>query len=307
MNTERTRVGFRPDRRLAAADLAAMGAHTGELLMLHQARLHGVWGIAAGYEASLSEGVVTVNPGLALDARGHSLLLPRTVSVPVPPLAAGERAVLVAGWADRPTLRCDGPVWAAESARLSWQRAGTALRRGLELAIAAAVRPAEGGEPALELGVRRHAHGLVRPKVATGHVPRGSVGVTGTHASWQVRVPTGAAGLTTAAPEYFVTLDDHPFGPNVGFDVDQAVAVEPELRLARWAGPFVAVEQHGRDFFTLRVSAGQPGWPGSSAAPALNPVGFSWLAVDTSFQPFVWFQLFPDLLVLSALFGSIHG
>ncbi len=283
---------------LTAGDLEILGSYAAELLALHQARLHGVWGIVTGFECSLRDGLVQVAPGLALDAAGRFLVHPAITTHAVPEIPEGQTRLLVA--ALRPP-DADCGTRGAGQALPRWIAPGHEPSAGYDLSLMRLRRVADRAEPTLDLGVRRVAHGLVRPKIATGRVPSASLPVTGSWSSWSMNVPTGLGGLTSVKPAYFVTLDQHPFGPAAGLG-DPAVPPAAD-RLANWVGPFVSIESCETQSFTLRVSAFQPGWF-PREGPALNPVGFTWTGVDTSAQPFNFLGFLRVLLLDPRLFSG---
>lgn len=299
MRAQRIRVSYRPDQCLAAADIAAQSEAETELLALHQARVHDSWGILHGFGCTLGDdGGVSVAPGLGLDARGRLILLSRERRLP-PPGAGG--AVLVASYAERLTADgCSAGGLPAEEPVLRWRHA-EAVRVGIELPLGR-LRPDE-GDGSLDRGVRKVAHALVRPKVAAGRVLRSSLAVEGTYGNWTMWVPTTAGGLSSPAPAYFVSLDQHPWGELADFGSTEPPPVQQ--RLAEWVGPFVAVEAVAASGFRLRVSGRLGTWrQGDYPRPGTNPVGLSWVGIDTTFTDFLFPQLL-DLRNWSFFFGGV--
>lgn len=282
MRTDRTRVTYRPGQWLAGGDLTAESTAEAELLAVHQARVHDTWGVVHGFVCTVSDdGGLFIEPGLGFDALGRPLLLSKRAQVR-PPREAD--ALLVVSYADR--LGTDGcrpgdlPV---EQPVLRWRRPAGDARVGIELPLALLHVRADGDT--VDLGVRKVAHALVRPKVATGRVQRSSAGVQGTYGNWTMWVPTSAGGLSSPSPAYFVALDQHPWGELADFGSTEPPPLQ--RRLAEWIGPFVAVEAVASSGFSLRVSGRLGNWNHGTYPPVTtNPVGLSWVGVDTTFQVF---------------------
>jgi|JI8StandDraft_1071087.scaffolds.fasta_scaffold09628_4 hypothetical protein len=301
MRTNRSRVEYRVGQCLSGADLAAQSATADELLALHNARLHQAWGIVTGYECSRDADVLVVAPGLGLDALGRTIVSSRPERVTVP--AAGN-AVLVAAYSEQPAVGgCDPGAMPLEAPRLRWLRPAEPVRVGLELPIVALRR--SGDRETLDLTVRKVAHALVRPKVAMGRVQRSASPVQGTYASWTMPVSTAAGGLTSPSPAYFVTLDQHPWGELANFGSNQPPPVT--RRVAEWFGPFVAVESVATTSFTVRVSGRLGDWQPQDPDPRTNPVGLSWIGIDTTYQPFdFWAFLGLGNLPAFLFFGGVQ-
>jgi hypothetical protein len=329
------RIDFRPDQSLNARDLEQSARRAADLLALHAARGHDVWGVANGYLCYLSAGALVVGPGVALDAHGRQLInsAPRTI-----PLPAGDGQIhdLVARWAEPAELRVGGPVAGlpAEAAALRWESAGALpadpltrlgyshrVRVGLDVPIARVTVPAAGAAQSItsvDTTARPVAHGLVRPKIATGHILQSSVTVTGTYTNWTMFVSCATAGFLSESPTYLVTLDDHPFGDTAdlgsvtpGQFGPAAPTAPPDLvtRMSTWQGPFVTVDSKGSSGFTLRVSAiADSDWARNPANhPSVNPVAVSWIGIETPSQPFALTSFLRNALVSLNIFSALGG
>src|SRR5438067_6958100 len=78
--------------RLFAADLNDQEAFHREMRWLHNRSLHQP-GVGNGYAitGAKDDREVVVGPGYALDAYGHEIVLVRTITVSVPPVASDEQ------------------------------------------------------------------------------------------------------------------------------------------------------------------------------------------------------------------------
>jgi hypothetical protein len=299
------RIDFRPDQCLAGADLNQASRRTSELLWLHAARGHGVWGVASGYtcEFDVVSRSVVLGAGVALDRCGRQLInsADRVVAVPAVP-ADGSSYVLdlIACWAHTSELTdgCGQRRMPAEQVDLRWELAGPAsvdpqppppysprVRLGTDVPLARLTTATANAR--VDTGSRPVAHGLVRPKIATGRVLRSTVPVQAhdNYTDWRIRVNTTAAGFAAAAsPVYLVALDDHPFGDTATLTLGNTNAGTPpnlETRMQSWVGPFVSIESKDGTGFTLRVvTATNDKWA-RGTSPQTNPVPVSWTGIDT--------------------------
>ena len=277
MRTQRTRVEYRPGQWLARTDLEAQAVTSSELLDLHQARVHDTWGIATGFDCTLDAVGLNLGPGIGLDALGRTILLAAPHHLLLPP---SGNAVLVAAFAEHLHGDACVPGLPVEAPVVRW-RMPDEVRAGLEVPLVALRRTA-GAAPTLDRTVRKRAQKVIRPRIATGRVQRASVPVHGTYGSWTMAVSTAAGGLSSPSPVYFVTLDQHPWGDLANFGDTEPPPLE--LRLAQWVGPFIAVEGTGPTGFAVRVSGDLGDWhQGNYPEPGTNPVGLSWVGIDTTF------------------------
>jgi hypothetical protein len=97
------RVNYYSGQLLTPADLQDEQAYFIETHKRHNRFIHGS-GVAAGLQVSISNGTpgaVMVEPGYALDAEGHEVVVSTTQRGPFP--ANGEKAYLCIYWAERET------------------------------------------------------------------------------------------------------------------------------------------------------------------------------------------------------------
>jgi hypothetical protein len=331
MKPDLDRIDFRPDQCLAGADLTQASRRTADLLALHAARHHGVWGVATGLACTLNTAAsgVVVGAGVALDACGHQLIIsaPHTVPLPVTPGDGNAYLVdLVATAATTAELAdgCRPAQLPVEATLLRWETAGPApadstthlpysprVRLGIDVPIARLTTATAGAATHISTGSRPVAHGLVRPKIVSGHVPQSVSPVSGSYANWSMTVHTDAAGFEAGtSPVYLVTLDAHPFGETatlradstagpqleratlaaripvaeaLGVTATPAPVLPPDLttRMQTWVGPFVSIEGKDNASFTLRVVTAGAGQWANNTEPLYNPVPVSWTAIDT--------------------------
>jgi hypothetical protein len=304
------RVDFRPNQCLAGADLTQANRRASELLWLHAARGHDVWGVATGYACDLDvvTQTVVVHAGMALDSCGRQLITAeaRVVALPAVPADGSAYVVdLVARWAPTAALSdgCGQRGMTAERVDLRWELAGPAtldpnppppysarVRLGTDVPLARLTTATAGAGARVDTGSRPVAHGLVRPKIATGRVLQSTQPLqpTDSYADWRIRVNTTAAGFAAAtSPVYLVALDAHPFGDTatlvLGKSKSGATTAPPNLetRMQSWVGPFVSIESKDGTGFTLRVVTATTDEWATGTTPPTNPVAVSWAGIDT--------------------------
>ncbi len=322
------RIEFQPDQCLAGADLTQASRRTAELLQLHAARGHDVWGVVTGYLCSVDSAAthVVVGPGVALDACGRQLINPAEYSVPLPIVPDDGQAYLVdlvARWAPAGDLAdgCQPRRMPVEQADLRWQLAGPApaaaaaptpysprVQLGADVPIARLTTATRAAPADVSTASRPVAHALVRPKIATGHIAQSAMQVDGNYADWRMEVPTALAGFeATSSPVYLVSLDAHPFGDTASLRIDPDAKPQPPAlatRLQTWVGPFVSIQDKDNASFTLRVvTANTNGWAQNTPA-GFNPVPVSWVGIDTrDAGPFSGWLVFLQQIMLSAVLG----
>lgn len=300
------RIGFRADQRLLRSDLAQCSQRTRTLLELHTARVHDVWGVASGFLCAydVATDTVAVGPGVALDSHGRQLVNPTTRTLRPPPDPEG--AQLVAHWLTESVPGCPPRGFPDERSGLRWLPADHAPRLGAEVPIARLGVAADGAGLTVDTSSRPVAHGLVRPKIVTGHVLQGTASVQGSFANWSMFVSTAGAGFVSPSPVYVVSLEAHPFGDtaDLGFVADTREG-PPELATRlRWPGPFVSVASKDNTGFWLHVAtASGPGWA-REATPGTNPVPVSWVGIETPDPgPFAGWYAFLFSLPMMAVIG----
>lgn len=301
------RIDFRPEQCLSRSDLLQASARTADLLALHAARTHGVWGVATGWPCTLNAAgtVVVAGPGVALDACGHQLINSADRVLPLPAVPNDGRAYvvdLIARFVPTAGIDrgCHPGRLPVERAELRWEIAGPTagdatsrtsysprVNLGSDVPIARLTTATAATAAVISTASRPMAHAITRPKIATGHIPQSMRSVDGTYADWSMTVSTAAAGFEApSSPVYLVSLDAHPLGETASLRVDSRLGpsgVPPDLltRLG-WRGPFVSIEYKDHGSFTLRVftAATNNRWASLTRAQ-LNPVAVSWAGIDT--------------------------
>jgi hypothetical protein len=284
---------------------------------LHVRALHNTWGVALGFEVSLSPNrdAVQVGPGIAYDYTGREIVLSRTLVVELPLAPTGSTAA--AWWFDliiryntmegfvsqrQSAGGCleDGRHVLEERPAWRWSFAGEAanpstvpgelgrdVRLGEDVPLARFRIMATGQISEPDLSVRRNAQPMVRPHIASALVPQGSLPIEGSLWSWSAYIDTSSGGFTTATPSYFVRLADHPLlSPTSGFV--QRIPGLPQQRLQQASGPFIALRAPTRSGFTVEVRSAMSnvdGFQALSAATALQkgltlPVALHWVGME---------------------------
>jgi len=245
---------------------------------LHVRALHGVWGIALGYEAipASDKRSLLVTQGMAYDCHGREIVMSETLQVgfeqPPRNSAAG------AWWFDllirydaelgsAPAINCLGIERNAVPERPSWRwsYAGEAptpfikapgfaenVRLGEEIPLARVRITEQGTLTDLDLTVRRIARSLARPHIATGQIRAGSIPIQGSPLHWRARIDTSAGGFNTFNPFYFATMIEHPLLSSTSGFADIANQLQEKAK-AQLLGPFTRIESLRRTGFTIDV------------------------------------------------------
>lgn len=226
------RPSFFDGQLLAASDLAAIYDFHREVRWLHNRALH-AWGIAVGLDATGAKGdrAITITPGYAIDCLGHDIVLARTTTIGVPPIAgapAGGPATryLTVSYAADDQLAvsesrggscgAEGAVRRDEAPLVRWQdpadvtSADARFRRGLDLVLATArIQNCQLIAP-LSTAERREARPATQPYIAAGLTSSGATPwrffpKSGTALGVETDVDTSAAGFQTM-PAYSAQL-----------------------------------------------------------------------------------------------------
>ena len=228
------RVRYVDGERLRACDLNVDAAHESWMLARHVRALHDTWGVALGYAVSVapSGNALWLNPGLAYDCLGRSIVSPQPILVPLPVVTAGpewfDLVIQLAGPIDR-LPHCTPPGTNGASPRVERPEirllaAGApvgasgeppplaaAIRLGHDIPLARVALPlAAGAVPVLSS--RRNARRLVRPRIKSGLVTAGAAPIAGTPLEWWSTIDVPASDFGTDQPTYFATLADDPTG-----------------------------------------------------------------------------------------------
>jgi hypothetical protein len=311
-----SRVRYYDGQLLAAHDLRDDVDYEARMRGLHVRALHGVWGIALGYEiiTAPNKKSITVTQGMAYDCSGREIVMSATLPLDVPQAPRGSTAQawwfdLLIRYDDREAFGsgyvqrrpCPGTDSNFPRERLAWRwsYAGDAptlfvkpldfaddVRLGEEIPLVR-VRVTNQGEFAeLDLTVRRVARGLVRPHISGGRVRQGSIAIQGSPRHWTAWIETASGGFNTGSPFYFVSLVDHPWlSPSSGFAAITNM-LQPEF-LQELLGPFITIKAPSRTGFILdvRVAANRDTFRRMPAAThrsvGLNlPVAVNWLGIE---------------------------
>lgn len=312
-----SRVRYYDGQLLAACDLRDGVDYEGRLRGLHVRALHGVWGIAMGYEVTPARDgkSISVSQGMAYDCSGREIIMSATLPLDVPQPPRGSNAQ--AWWFDL-LIRYDDREASANGSfsgrpcseiglgspreRLAWRwsYAGDAptpfvkpagfadgVRLGEEIPLARVRVTSQKVFSDLDLAVRRVARSLARPHISGGQVRQGSVAIQGSPWHWTAWINTLSGGFNTGRPMYFVNLTDHPWlSQSSGF---ANFTNELPLKFKRQLlGPFITISAPSRVGFTLDVRMATANIDVFDSMPAaahravgLNlPVAVNWLGIE---------------------------
>lgn len=308
------RIDYRPDQRLDRCDLTQSSRRTRDLLDLHIARGHGVWGVASGLQCSVAGTGVVITAGVAIDMHGRQLVNIADHAVPAPPISGAQAFDLVVRAGDAQQDLCDRPGRPIERVDMRWVAAGPAqsdvdepplsssIVLGLDVPLAR-LRTDDNGNLQIDYWSRRVAHPIARPKIASGVVPQATTTITGSYANWTMPVPTASAGFPdSSSPVYLVSLGAHPFGDTALLRATGPQPPDLATRL-KWGGPIVSIEFKSNTSFLIRVvTVTDDEWAldtSDGTAMRLNPVDVSWIGIETpDAAPYpIWYFPFPFLFL----------
>jgi hypothetical protein len=308
------RIDYRSDQRLDRCDLTQSSRRTRDLLDLHIARGHGVWGVASGLQCSVAKTGVVITAGIAIDMHGRQLVNIADRPVPAPSVSGAQAFDLVVRAGDAQQDPCDPCGMPIEGVDVRWVAAGpvqddldepplsNSIVLGLDVPLAR-LRTDENGKMQIDYWSRRVAHPIARPKIASGVVPQATAMITGSYANWTLPVPTASAGFPDASsPVYFVSLGAHPFGDTA---LLRATGPQPPGLATRltWGGPIVSIEFKSNTSFLIRVvTVTDDKWAldtSDGTTMRLNPVDVSWIGIETPdpapypiwYFPFVFLEM----------------
>lgn len=306
------RLSHHDGQLLTARDLQDDVSYDARMRGLHVRALHGVWGIALGYQV-LPTGdprFLQVTQGMAYDCAGREIIMSETLQVELEQPPRGSTAA--AWWFDL-LIRYDSnlngidmitsngcPGVVPERPSWRWSYAGDAptpfikapgfaddVRLGEEIPLARVRITDKGTWTDLDLAVRRVARSLTRPHIATGQVKAGSIAIQGSPLHWTARIDTASAGFNTFTPFYFVTLSEHPLlGTTSGFA--SLAAPLTEKQRGQLLGPFIKIGTPSSTAFILDVRTATVSQALFEALPiALQrnagfqlPVAVNWLGIE---------------------------
>jgi len=213
------RVTYRDGQLLAASDLQSDQNRNSRLWELHTRYLHDSWGIAIGFQvsANVSDTLVQVQPGYAVDQLGRPLVSSVTVPVTVPNVSATQVLVIHyqsnAFYRERRGLEglCLGdPSTQQESPAFDW-KAPADVQMGLDIPLIT-LQLTGGAIQSTDPRARRYAQKLQRPYIASGATDQGSTvwsqlatAVPQGFTLYQTTIDTSDAAFNST-PYYFAEL-----------------------------------------------------------------------------------------------------
>ncbi len=305
------RLSHHDGQLLSARDLQGDVNYDARMRGLHVRALHGVWGIALGYEVlpSGDPRFLQITQGMAYDCAGREIIMSETLQVELEQPPRGSTAT--AWWFDllirynsdlSANKGCPdiGPSVVQERPAWRWSYAGDAptplikapgfaddVRVGEEIPLARVRITDKGTWTDLDLTVRRVARSLTRPHIATGQVRAGSIAIQGSPLHWTARIDTASAGFNTFTPFYFVTLTEHPLlGATSGFaDLTRSFSDKQKGQLL---GPLIKIGALSSAGFTLDVHTATVNQASLDAMPlALQrnagfklPISLNWVGIE---------------------------
>jgi hypothetical protein len=208
------RVTYRDGQLLASSDLRDDSRSNERLRRMHTRFLHATWGIGLGFtvNAQISDDMVHIGPGYAIDISAREILLADDIALPIPVTAAATDLMLVIGYLEDsayiglPDLAklCTGSGLDRRDEKpvFNWRTPDT-LNLGLDVPLAR-VHVQNGALTLLpDLSVRRYAKRMTRPHIASGEL---DYTPTRRNLAGTIPVDTSDAGFANT-PAYFVRLD----------------------------------------------------------------------------------------------------
>jgi hypothetical protein len=214
-----TRVRYHSGQKLSASDLQLSSDRQASLRALHMRALHNTWGIALDFQVSLENdnSELLVQPGLAYDGFGQELILTSQKSFNLSGRNSESQTVLVVSKADI-DAKFESALNFCEQEELhydlefSW-REKNQVRLGRDIPLAELTF--DGNEVFLDVGLRRYAKPMRRPKIESGTLKL-------SWDQWEPKiienetvalklkqpVDTSIAGFSTELPYYFAQIVD---------------------------------------------------------------------------------------------------
>ncbi len=326
------RLSHHTGQLLTARDLQDDVNRDARMRGLHVRALHGVWGIALGYEVLRTgdPGSLFVTQGMAYDCAGREIIMPDTMQITMERPPAGSTA----GWFDL-LIRydfeltesqrrngcndtCDTGI--AERPAWRWSYAGDAptpsikatgfaddVRLGEEIPVARVRVTDKGTWTDLDLTVRRVARSLARPHIASGQVKGGTIPIEGSPLHWRARIDTSSAGFNSFSPFYFATLAENPLlGSTSGF-AGLTFGLS-ETQKAHLIAPLLRIDAIAKTGFVLEVRTSAISKSEFQALPFdlhrnagfMLPVSVNWIGVEPNGgcpPPKTLFRLFTALSI----------
>jgi hypothetical protein len=307
------RLSHHTGQLLTARDLQDDVDYDTRMRGLHVRALHGVWGIALGYEI-LRTGdprVLHVTQGMAYDCAGREIIMSDALPIAMDQLPS--RSTAPAWWFDlliRYNSDLDGPrtygscqescaSGIADRPSWRWSYAGDAptpaikpsgfaddVRLGEEIPLARVRITNTGIWTHLDLTVRRAARSLARPHIASGQVKAGSIPIQGSPLHWTARIDTSAGGFNSRLPFYSVTLMENPLlSQTSGFF---GMFTLTEKQKGQLIGPMMHIAGVSKTGFTLEVRTATINKAQVQAVPFVMqrnagfmlPVAVNWIGME---------------------------
>jgi hypothetical protein len=308
------RLSHHTGQLLTARDLQDDVDYDARMRGLHVRALHGVWGIALGYEIARTGDprVLHVTQGMAYDCAGREIVMSDTLVISMDQLPS--RSAAPAWWFDlliRYNSDLDGPRTygacqescsngIAERPSWRWSYAGDSpspnikpsgfaddVRLGEEIPLARVRITNAGTWTDLDLTVRRAARSLARPHIAAGQVKAGSIPIQGSPLHWTARIDTSSGGFNSRLPFYSVTMTENPLLSQTSGFAGMTFGLT-EKQKAELIGPLMHIVGVSKSGFTLEVRTATINKAQFQALPfALQrnagfmlPVALNWIGME---------------------------
>jgi hypothetical protein len=232
------RLSFLDGQTLASRDFIEEQRNGQRFRTLHNRYLHRSWGISVGLHVVINPNRLSalVQPGLAIDSLGNTVILLQAVTVPAPRLTQAQVLALAV------TAPGTFEWWSARD-----------LTFGQQVPLGAAFVSNGVISGNLDLSVRRYAQSFAAPRLATGATAAGRT-------SWQdgpgpatwieVAIDTGDAGFV-GVPQYFAMIQANDprvcivsAGPR-SFTVRVIGATAQQAEAEAWTVSWVGIENGG--------------------------------------------------------------
>lgn len=222
--TRLDRLDYVEGSRLLARDLGDTARNEARWQGLHVSQAHDTWGVATGLGLTFTPDgrSVVVGAGAAFDCKGQVISLSSPVVLPAP---TEEASGMVAPAFDV-ILGKNGPRWEAS---------GKHVRIGTDIPLGRYIRLPWGQLTGPNMGFRKTARPMARPKVGVGLVSAGALTWIAVNGMLSTTIDTSASNFSST-PRY------------VGW-----IASRPDM--GDLIGPFLSLSAFYPDHFTVRMLA----------------------------------------------------